>query len=330
MAIGLHKNNKGYLCTTKSRIAKLEPSDKFMFSPANKLIFVASPIATQNSVIVTAYTLRGSKKGSYEYKNTHFSKFTLFNGFVNMVYAYEEPNGVICHYQGKLLDNGYITDIIALHRATKDGKILEFIDKVVPTDENAMPAPIEEETAVQTEEINNNEEIDTDNDKFVASLPVQELPPMATETPKAETSAPVEPVKTTPVAPAQPVSPEEAEVEPVPVAPATTTSVVNENVFVEEQAEESIETEEIFAMEEKEVFTSNPVAEQKPAVENKPAETERELFTANTVTEPIKTPAPTPVSPAPQQAQKPKICPLCGANNPHTETICNMCGNDLD
>lgn len=132
----LRKNENNQLVLNKKTSIQLEPNDRFFFSPANKLIFVVTPLPT--SFNVTVYDLKGVSKGSYEYKNAEFNKFCLRHGCANVVYCQTEPNRNRCWYQGKLLDNGYMTDLFALERTNADGLPIAMVDEVDDADAEIM------------------------------------------------------------------------------------------------------------------------------------------------------------------------------------------------
>lgn len=121
------KNENNQIVLNKKASIQLAEKDKFLYSPANKLIFVVTPLET--SFTVTAYDLKGVSKGSYEYKNAEFDKFCLRQGYANIVYCQNEKNGNRAWYQGKLVETGYMTDLYALHRTNIDSIPIAMVDE---------------------------------------------------------------------------------------------------------------------------------------------------------------------------------------------------------
>lgn len=169
----LRKNENNQIVLNKKTSIQLEPNDRFFFSPANKLIFVVTPLPT--SFNVTVYDLKGVSKGSYEYKNAEFSKFCLRNGFANIVYCQTEANGKRCWYQGKLVDNGYMTDLFALHRTDANGLPIAMVDEANDADADTE-AMSEERTDTAPQSI--NEKVDD----ILAGLTPKEAAIFDTET----------------------------------------------------------------------------------------------------------------------------------------------------
>lgn len=152
------KNENNQIVLNKKTSIQLEASDKFIFSPANKLIFVITPLPT--SFTATAYDLKGVSKGSYEYKNAEFNKFCLRHGCANIVYCQTEPSGNKCWYQGKLIDNGYMTDLFALERTDANGLPIAMVDEAEEGEENTEVDIIGESSDTNNTEPTINEKVD--------------------------------------------------------------------------------------------------------------------------------------------------------------------------
>lgn len=121
------KNENNQIFLSKKASIQLTEKDEFLYSPANKLIFVVVPLKT--SFMVTVYDLKGVSKGSYEYKNAEFGKFSLRQGCANIVYCQNEKSGNRAWYQGKLVETGYMTDLYALHRTNIDSIPIAMVDE---------------------------------------------------------------------------------------------------------------------------------------------------------------------------------------------------------
>ena len=104
----------------------LEKGDYYIFSPVDKNIYVLHN--TDSSVVSTVYNRKGAAIGNYEYKNCHATRLFIRAGFANMVYCHTEDSGNKCWYQARLLNNGFCTELYALHRTDSEGKAIEFID----------------------------------------------------------------------------------------------------------------------------------------------------------------------------------------------------------
>ena len=146
----------------------LAPKDMFMFSPADRTVFVIHN--ENNSAVVTGYNVKGVAVGSYEYKNSRITRLFQRNGFANIVYSYSEPNGTLTWYQARLLTNGYCTEIYCLHctegvadapdgrevgavaDSDKDAEVNEILASVMLSKPRAETTPLPvEEASVQPE-----------------------------------------------------------------------------------------------------------------------------------------------------------------------------------
>jgi hypothetical protein len=107
------KRQGNTIMLNKKVSVSLFPSDMYIFSPADKTVYIAHNEG--GSAVVTGYNAKGNAVGSYEYKNSKITRLFLRNGYANIVYRYVEPNDTMSWYQARLLTNGYCTEIYCLH-----------------------------------------------------------------------------------------------------------------------------------------------------------------------------------------------------------------------
>lgn len=113
------KRNGNAIVWNKKVSVPIMPKDMFIFSPADKMVYVCHNEA--NSAIVTGYNRKGVAVGSYEYKNSKITRLFLRNGYANIVYCFSEPNGNLSWYQARLLNIGFCTEIYYLHCTENEG-----------------------------------------------------------------------------------------------------------------------------------------------------------------------------------------------------------------